>query len=135
METGRKRRIRTSVIIPTYSRAEELKSTLSSFAELSPKDPWELIVVDNNSKDNTREVVKDAAAGVPVELRYIFEKEQGRCAALNTGILAANGEIILTTDDDVRREPDWIDAAADSLDSLRCDYLGGKVIPVWGAPR
>ena len=45
----------------------------------------------------------------PVPLRYAFEKEQGRSAALNYGFRIAHGEIIVTTDDDVRVEPDWLD--------------------------
>ena len=48
----------------------------------------------------------------PVELRYLFEREQGRSPALNTGIRAARGEIIATTDDDVRVPADWLNRAA-----------------------
>src|SRR5206468_8331333 len=66
---------------------------------------------------------------------YLFEKEQGRCAALNRGILAAKGDIILTTDDDVRVASDWLDQAACALDTYPCDYVGGKVLPIWGGER
>jgi glucosyl-dolichyl phosphate glucuronosyltransferase len=59
----------------------------------------------------------------------------GRSAALNTGIAAARGEIIVTTDDDVRVACDWIDRAGAALDQLGCDYVGGRVLPIWGAPR
>lgn len=124
-----------SVIIPTYNRADDLRETIESLAGLSPRGRWELIVVDNNSKDNTREVVERAQRSFPVKLRYIFEPEQGRCAALNAGIRASNGEVIVTTDDDVRVEADWLDRAAEGLDRTGCDYAGGKVLPVWSAPR
>jgi glycosyltransferase involved in cell wall biosynthesis len=124
-----------SVIIPTYNRADDLRETLRSMAELSPGEDWEMIVVDNNSHDNTHLVVEEAAQWFPVELRYIFEGEQGRCAALNSGIRASRGEIIVTTDDDVRVAPDWLNQAAHALDSLACDYVGGKVLPIWGGPR
>ncbi len=124
-----------SVIIPTYNRADDLRDTLGSLARLSPKGTWEVIVVDNNSHDNTRSVVLDAATKFPVELHYLFEKEQGRCAALNRGIASARGEIIVTTDDDVRVDVDWLDQAASALDELRCDYVGGKVLPIWGGER
>ncbi|HXG64606.1 MAG TPA: glycosyltransferase [Blastocatellia bacterium] len=127
--------LKFSVIIPTYNRADELRRTLRSLAGLNPAAPWEVIVADNNSYDDTRAVVADAAREFPAELCYIFEGEQGRCAALNAGIRAARGDIIVTTDDDVRVEPDWLDHAALALNSLRCDYVCGKVLPIWGAPR
>src|SRR5215216_7792008 len=85
-----------SIIIATYNRADDLKDTLANLAQLSPAAGWEVIVVDNNSRDHTREVVAEIGARFPVDLRYVFEGEQGRSAALNTGIRAAAGEIILT---------------------------------------
>jgi glycosyltransferase involved in cell wall biosynthesis len=127
--------VRTSIIIATYNRADDLRETLASLAGLSTEEAWELIVVDNNSTDATPLVVAAAAARFPVRLRYIFEREQGRCAALNAGIRAARGEIIVTTDDDVRVEPDWLDTARDALGDLDCDYVGGKVLPVWSGSR
>jgi glucosyl-dolichyl phosphate glucuronosyltransferase len=124
-----------SIIIATYNRADDLGETLKSIAKLSAAEPWEVIVVDNNSKDRTADVVKETAKWFPVELRYIFEKEQGRCAAMNAGIRASRGEIIVTTDDDVRVEPGWLDAARRAIEGLACDYVGGKVLPIWGSPR
>lgn len=124
-----------SVIIPTYNRAGDLQGTLGSLAGLTPNGDWELIVVDNNSSDDTREVVTEAAKAFPVELRYIFEPEQGRSAALNAGIRDARGEIIAVTDDDVRIETDWLDHAAEGLEKLGCDYVGGKVLPIWGGAK
>lgn len=124
-----------SVVIPTYNRAEDLRETLASLATLRTAATWEVIVVDNNSTDATARVVAEAEASFPVSLRYIFEGEQGRSAALNAGIKAARGAIIVTTDDDVRVSPEWLDTAADALETLHCDYVGGKVLPIWGAPR
>ena len=127
--------MKLSVVIPTYNRAVDLNATLQSIAGLSTQEPWELVVVDNNSSDNTREVVRDAQRWYPVPLRSIFESEQGRCAALNAGIRASSGEIIVTTDDDVRVEEDWLDRAVGGLAALDCHYIGGKVLPIWSAPR
>ena len=124
-----------SVIIPTYNRADDLRDTLRSLAGLAPVGTWEVLVVDNNSRDATESVVREASGHFPVELRYLFEGEQGRCAALNRGILAARGDILVTTDDDVRVEADWLDQAAHALTEFSCDYVGGKVLPVWGGPR
>ena len=124
-----------SIVIATYNRARDLEATLQSLAGLRPSGDWEVIVVDNNSPDDTRGVVERAAAAFPVDLRYLFERQQGRSPALNAGITAARGEIIVTTDDDVRVEPDWLDRAAAGLESLGGDYVGGKVLPIWGGER
>jgi glycosyltransferase involved in cell wall biosynthesis len=122
-----------SVVIATYNRAADLAATLDSLAGLRPAGDWEVIVVDNNSTDGTRAVVEAAAPAFPAPLRYVFEREQGRSPALNAGIRLAQGEIIATTDDDVRVEPDWLDRAAEGLEHLQCDYVGGRVLPIWGA--
>lgn len=124
-----------SIVIATYNRAADLRGTLASLAALRPDGPWEVIVVDNNSPDDTKHVVDGAAPGFPTELRYIFEGRQGRSPALNAGIRAARGEIVVTTDDDVRVPPDWLNAAATGLETLDCDYVGGRVLPIWRAPR
>jgi glycosyltransferase involved in cell wall biosynthesis len=124
-----------SIIIPTYNRADELRQTIRSIAQLEVGSDWELIVIDNNSPDHTRAVVEEEMASFPVPLRYIFEPEQGRYAAINTGIRAAHGKIIATTDDDARVEPDWLRRAAAGLETLGCDYVGGKVLPLWKAER
>ncbi|PYR94679.1 MAG: hypothetical protein DMF84_04255 [Acidobacteria bacterium] len=124
-----------TILIATYNRAADLRDTLASLASLRPEGDWEVIVVDNNSPDDTRRVVETAAVSFPAPLRYVFEREQGRSPALNAGIRLARGDIIVTTDDDVRVEADWLDRAAEGLERLQCDYVGGRVVPIWGAPR
>ena len=124
--------MRYSIIIPTYNRAADLEQTLGSLARLAPSAPWEVIVVDNNSPDGTRGVVEAAQPTFPAPLRYVFEREQGRSAALNAGIRLAEGDIIVTTDDDVRVQPDWLDGSAAELERLHCDYIGGRVQPLFG---
>lgn len=124
-----------SIIIPTHNRADELRHTIDSLAKLVVPGDWELIVVDNKSTDHTRTVVESCARSFPAPLHYIFEPEQGRYAALNTGIRAAKGDIIATTDDDARVEPDWLTRAAAGLEAHGCDYVGGKVFPIWKGTR
>jgi glycosyltransferase involved in cell wall biosynthesis len=121
-----------SVIIATYNRAGELIHTLDSLKNLESTGPWEVIIVDNNSSDNTRAVVMDRVESFPVPLRYLMEKEQGRSAALNAGIRGAQGDILAITDDDVRVDPHWLRNAEQALNRLRCDYVGGKALPIWG---
>ena len=123
-----------SVVIATYNRCEDLEGTLQSLAGLGPDGPWEVIVVDNNSTDDTRGVVGRRQSTFPAPLHYLFEARQGRSPALNAGIRMARGEIIVTTDDDVRVPRDWLNASGEALESLGCDYVGGRVLPIWGAP-
>ena len=124
-----------SIVIPTYNRADELRNTLISLAAIRSADSWEVIVVDNNCADATPDVVRDALPGFPVPLTYVFEKVAGRCAALNAGIARASGEIIVTIDDDVRVEPDYLDQVGRAFATLNCDYIGGRVHPLWRGQR
>ena len=124
-----------SIVIATFNRARDLEQTLRSLSALRTARTWELIVVDNNSTDRTRDVVEHAQNWYPAPPRYVFEARQGRSPALNAGISLARGEIIVTTDDDVRVESDWLDRIVDGLDRLGCDYVGGRVLPIWEAPR
>ena len=123
--------MRFSIVIATYKRAALLRDTLESLSHLQPGAPWEVIVVDNNSPDETRQVVEAAAPSFPVPLHYLFEREQGRSAALNCGFRVAQGDIVVTTDDDVRVEPDWLNQIEFGLATKQCDYVGGRVEPMW----
>lgn len=124
-----------SIVIPTHNRAGELRETLESLAALACAEPWEVVVADNNCTDDTGGVVRDAAARFPVPLRYVFERVPGRSAALNAGISRASGEILVTIDDDVRVEPDYLDHVGRAFATLPCDYIGGRVLPLWRGRR
>src|SRR5690606_33338417 len=114
-----------SVLICTYNRARLLTHTLESLRRIHTARPWDVLVVDNNSTDDTAAVVRACAPGYPVPLRYAFEGRQGKSHALNTGIGAIESELIAFTDDDVRVAPGWLDAACDALSSdASLDYAG-----------
>jgi glucosyl-dolichyl phosphate glucuronosyltransferase len=126
-----------SVILCTYNRAASLKCTLESFSRLTLPSclGWELIVVDNNSKDNTREVIRGFTTNAPFCVRYIFEGRQGRSAALNAGIAAAKGEIVAFTDDDVTLHPEWLLNLKRAFDEFNCAGVAGRIVPVWSHPK
>jgi len=126
-----------AVIIPTYNRAALLAETLDRLAQMQCRvASWEVIVVDNNSTDDTRAVVESRAAGFPVPLSYMFERAQGRSHALNTGINGCAAPVLVFTDDDVLVADGWLDAAAAPLLAPGdIDYTGGPVRPIWEAPR
>jgi glycosyltransferase involved in cell wall biosynthesis len=94
-----------------------------------------VLVVDNNSSDNTRDVVASRIKQFPVQLEYLFEPRQGKSHALNTGLDATTAELVLFTDDDVRVTPEWVDASCRAmLDDPSIDYTGGPVHPIWEKP-
>jgi glucosyl-dolichyl phosphate glucuronosyltransferase len=125
-----------SVIIPTFNSAQLLAQTLDAIAGRSRlPHRWEVIVVDNNSTDDTRNVVAVRAASFPVSLRYVFEPAQGRSHALNAGIRASQASALVFTDADVVVDESWLPAAVHPLLSGDVDYTGGPVRPIWGAAR
>jgi glycosyltransferase involved in cell wall biosynthesis len=124
-----------SILIATYNRATELAETLEGLKRITTTDSWEVLVVDNNSNDATRAVVEAAMPGFPAPLRYLFEQEQGKAAALNTGIRQAHGDILVFTDDDALVAPDWLDRAGVALAETGGAYVGGRVFPRWETAR
>ena len=127
-----------SVIICTYNRCQSLAVVLDSISRMSvpPELPWELIVVDNGSKDATRTVVADfvrfSALG---NVRYIFEEQPGLSYARNRGIEEACGEIIAFTDDDVTVDEAWLRSVKTAFDQFGCAAIAGRVVPVWPGPK
>jgi glycosyltransferase involved in cell wall biosynthesis len=90
-----------SVIIPSYNRSHLIGETIESVLSQTFND-FELIVVDDGSTDNTREVVDRYGRSV----KYIYQRNQGRSAARNQGIKAAGGELIAFIDSDDLWLPD-----------------------------
>ena len=124
-----------SIVICTANRANDLRDTLASLAEVNRPGRVELLVVDNRSTDHTRQIVEEAARHHPFPVRYLFEDELGKYAALNTGIKASRGRVIVATDDDARFARDWLERAVDGLSRYGCEFVGGRVDPIWGGPK
>lgn len=127
--------IKVTVAIPTYNRAEFLRQTLAGIgAQQFPREHFEVLVIDNNSKDNTRDVVAEFADARPAP-RYILETKQGLDHARNRAITEARGEIIVFGDDDILVQPDWLAQLAVPLladgAAHRIGAVGGEVIPVF----
>jgi glycosyltransferase involved in cell wall biosynthesis len=125
---------KVSVAILTYNRADFLRQTLTGIAaQQFPHDHFEVLVVDNNSTDHTREVVAAFATARPAP-RHVFETKQGLDHARNRAIKEARGEIIVFADDDILVRPDWL---AQLTVPLMADHprkigaIGGEVIPVF----
>ena len=125
-----------TVLICTFNRADRLADALDSLASNRTSTlRWDVIVVDNNSVDQTRDVVTSRISDYPVPLRYIFEPCQGKSIALNTGLATTDASIIVFTDDDVCVSAEWVEASCrPMLDDPTIDYTGGPVMPLWEQP-
>jgi len=124
-----------SVVVCTYNRAESLRRTLQSLAAMAlpPAFAWELIVVDNNSKDQTRQVVSDFTTTCAWNVRYVFEERQGIAHARNRGAEEAKGDIVAYVDDDIVVTPNWLQTITRAFSELDADCVGGRILPRWEA--
>jgi glycosyltransferase involved in cell wall biosynthesis len=102
--------MRLTVILCTYNRSHSLARTLDSLAvsSLPNSVEWEVVVVDNNSNDQTRDVVTSFCRRFPGRFRYLHESMPGKSYALNAGIRVALGDILAFVDDDVTVEARWL---------------------------
>jgi glucosyl-dolichyl phosphate glucuronosyltransferase len=125
------------VVLPTYNRAALLAVTLDSL--LAANHPKELtitvFVVDNNSKDNTREVVRTYQAKQALTIEYVFQPVQGRSAALNAGIQAGTAELVGMLDDDEQVAVNWFDVLASKFENSNLDFIGGPYLPEWATEK
>ena len=123
-----------TAIICTYNRARYVGKLLESIAANDlAKTEYELLLVDNNCTDNTREVCEAfAAAHSDVIFRYTTESEQGLSAAKNRGIKEAKGDIIVYIDDDALVDPWYLRTYAEWFathpETMAC---GGPIEPLY----
>jgi glucosyl-dolichyl phosphate glucuronosyltransferase len=122
-----------TVLICTYNRSSILSETLDAILAAPRRSDYdvELIVVDNNSTDGTRDVVEQVAARAPIPVRCAYEPRQGKSFALNHGLQMSRGDVIAHTDDDVWPEPEWLDRIVDAFRANDITFAFGKVLPRW----
>jgi len=120
-----------TIILCTYNRCETLSKALASIAVSNVPESiqWEVLVVDNNSKDQTREVVESFCHNYPGRFRYLFEPHQGLSYARNAGVREAEGRILAFIDDDVTVESSWLENLVASLYRSEWSGCGGRVLP------
>jgi glycosyltransferase involved in cell wall biosynthesis len=126
-----------SLAICTYNRARLLAQALESLAHCEqPEGVWELLLIDNNSRDDTRAVAESFATRLP--LRYLFEPAQGLSAARNRALREHRGDLLLFTDDDLRFDADWLRSYSKAFaEQPQADWFGGRIRPLWpvASPR
>jgi glycosyltransferase involved in cell wall biosynthesis len=111
-----------------------LRETLEAVQHLNPPDDCgvEIVVVDNNSSDDTPAVVAGSARAGPFPVVSLKESQQGKGFALNVGLAHASGNIVALTDDDVLPEQTWLQRIVSAFRTRDVTFVFGKVLPRWG---
>jgi len=126
--------IKISVVVCTYNRADIVQSAIESLCSQGfNRSLYEIIVVDNNSTDNTRCVVEGFLNYGNV--RYVFEKEPGASHARNAGWRVAAGEYVGFSDDDCRVSENWLEVAEKIIRTNSPDIFGGPFFPFYRTER
>jgi GT2 family glycosyltransferase len=120
-----------SVVIATHNRRDLLDECLAHLAGQSYLPGDEVIVVDNGSTDDSREVITGRARTFPVPLRYLEENEPGKSRAVAAAVRVATGDVLAFTDDDVNVEPSWLEAIRRAMTDPAVTLIGGPVSPRW----
>jgi glucosyl-dolichyl phosphate glucuronosyltransferase len=129
--------IQISAIICTYNRANYLRKAIQSLSEQSlATDCYEILVVDNRSTDNTKQIVKEEFAHIS-NLRYLYEPIQGLSQARNSGWQNALGKYVAYLDDDAIASPHWLAKIIEVFETItpQPGAVGGRVNPIWEAPQ
>ena len=97
----------------------------------APNLDWELLIVDNDSTDDTLQLAKGVEKANPERVRVMVEKEVGLSATRNAGIRAARGRILAFLDDDAFPAKDWVSGIAEAFARPQVLCAGGPVEPLF----
>ncbi|MCS3232622.1 glycosyltransferase family 2 protein [Bacteroides thetaiotaomicron] len=102
-----------SIIIPTYNQCAFICETLDSVID-QQYTYWECIIVDDGSTDNTKQAVQKYIS--EPRIRYIYQENQGVCAARNNGVSFATGKYVLFLDSDDKISPNFLQSSVDAME-------------------
>ncbi len=125
--------MKVTVAICTHNRAKDTGEAIESIvAQSFDMNEIEIVVIDNQSSDNTAEVVHGLCHQHGPRIRYVLEQKLGLSVARNRAIKEANGEYILFLDDDALASRQWVKHIVDVFESdpaIGC--VGGRIDPIW----
>jgi glycosyltransferase involved in cell wall biosynthesis len=121
--------IKLSIIIPTRNRCDLLKKTLDSLTLQSiSKSYFEVIVVDNGSVDNTKQVTESFLSSL--DLKYVYEQSPGLHIGRHAGLRESNSDILVFIDDDIEAFPVWLETIFNVFEKdEEIAMVGGKNLP------
>jgi len=117
-----------SIIIPVYNDENGIRDTLLAlFKQNYPGERFEIIIIDNNSTDDTHKIILEIALGFKGNIVFEKEKKSGSYAARNKGLEVSKGEIIAFIDSDMTVEPDWLQKGVGHINNEKSDYVGCRI--------
>jgi len=117
-----------SIIVCTYNRCNYLKETIGSIIDaIGKREDCELIIIDNNSTDQTSKIVESFSSFS--SLKYFLETNQGLSHARNRGMQEAVGEVLVYLDDDIELPSDYFEVCDHIFQDPEIAISGGKVLP------
>ncbi len=119
---------RLTVAICSYNRAYRLHKLVAALRAQKCPVPFEILIVDNNCTDNTRQVVEGLSKLNGIPLRYVKERQQGIVYARNRAIEETkNSAYLAYIDDDEFPLDNWLKATVDALEKEDADCVGGQI--------
>ncbi len=120
-----------SILFSTRNRADLLHQTLEGISRQSlSQENWQVIVIDNGSRDRTPEVLADWAQKIP--LIHMVEPVAGKNRALNKALTAATGDLYLFIDDDILPDANWLLSFSQAVRRWPSDAVfGGAITPLF----
>lgn len=121
--------------ICTYNRSAVLERALASLAQCKrPQGAWRVLVIDNNSRDETLRITSSFAERLPIQ--YLFEPVQGLSHARNRALRECRSDVLLFTDDDLIFDGDWLVTYEKAFsEQMNAGWFGGRVRPLWESGR
>jgi len=123
---------KVSILVCTYNRAESLRRTLNSFYALYPQCAAQVVVIDNNSTDDTPAV---CAAFEKNGVIRLFQPVMGLSQARNFGLAHIMRPTVVFIDDDVTFHPGWLENLLAPFHDKKVAVVGGELLPVWERPK
>ena len=126
--------MKASIIIPTLNRADQLCRTMKSLVESDfDQSQYEIIVIDNGSEDNTRQIVEKFIKEYPKHIiRYFYDDVPGLLTGRHRGAKEANSETLVFVDDDIHADKSWLSAIVETFERYPNVHLvGGKCLPLY----
>jgi len=129
--------MKLSVVVPTYNRSGLLRDAVASLLRAPVPDGLEvtILIIDNNSKDDTAEVVAQLQEKAPLPVRYFRETKQGLSHSRNRGISEADGDLVGFIDDDEQIEENWYRIIAREFSDPDTKFIGGPYLGNWVSPQ
>lgn len=120
-----------TVLFSTFNGARTLPVMMNAMMTLkAPVGGWKIVAVNNASTDNSRAILESYAKTLPITI--LHEKRKGKNRALNAGLGAVEGDLVVFTDDDVIPEPDWLIKMREAADhNSEFDIIGGVIKAAW----